>query len=1266
MIILGLDLGISSIGWALIEVDSDHRPIRILGMGSRIIPLSTDELSNFERGRGETVCAQRTLQHTARKGLDRYQMRRATLTALLTALGMNDEKERNRILALPPVEMWQLRANAATEGCQLSLTEIGRVLLHINQKRGYRHSKSDSSSSDTKYVQTVNENFRKIRDLDETIGQHHYRLLKESEVTKPGGRVVLHRIKGTVYPRKAYMEEFDRIMSVQRKFYPTVLTDENIGLLRDTIFFQRPLKSCKHLVSVCEFEKRSYLRADGTAVESGPKVAPRTSPLAQVTRIYEDINNIRLVNPRNRDFSNPDSIKKSDGSLPRDARLLCYEYPLSDEDRQRIFEYLNTHSSLSASNLLKLLGLKKSDGFIPDEKTKKGLKGNDTFSKIAVAVGYDPDKADPDTMPDFLRFHLDVTITDKVDKETGELIKTIDPSFVNQPLYRLWHLLYSVSDSDLLSKSLLTQFGISDPEVLSRLTAIDFVTPGFSNRSARFMRRILPYLMQGFVYSEACTMIGVNHSGYVTSEENAARQLLSSIPLLGKNTLRQPTVEKILNQMINVVNAVIRQYGPIDECRVELARALKQSKEERDRASSDISRNERDNKKFSELISELGLTPSRSRIQKYRLWLETGHQCMYCGATIGLKEFIESHDAEVEHIIPRSIYFDDSMSNKTCACRKCNKEKNNRTAFDFMKSDDSRFPEYIDRVERLFAEKAISKRKHDYLLMSKEQIPDDFLNRDLRLTQYIAKKSCEILRSAIRDVTVSSGRVTDFFRHSWGYDRILHDLNLPRYEAAGLTVVESYEHKGQTHNRRVIKDWSKRLDHRHHAIDALTVALTRQAYIQRLNTLASTRPEILSEIESSGESLRQGKSLIEQWAESRPHFSVAEVSATTDTIAVSFKAGKKVTTPAKRKEYKRGKAILRQTGIQVPRGALHKETVYGRVLVPDGLKPIKYAFEHSDLIINNKIRKAVRERISEYSGDIRKALASLKKVPLSFRSKGDEKIVSDKIKCFRWEYVVRKSLSSLVSKQFDDILDPAIREAVWQRFNECGKTDKSFQTSIASDPVRLPDSPLPINSVRVVTGISDDSMVVIRKNSSGEGIGYSQARNNHHVAFYQDEKGKIQSTVVSFWDTVRRKLNNIPIVITNPEKAWDALMEIEDEQIREEMSKSFPLPSWQFLMSMSINDMFVVGLSDDEFADAVRSNDRQLIASHLYRVQKLSDGIYYLRLNFNTVTDIDSTQKALFGFIYLSNSSISKENLQKVKIDVLGNIIYDQADSRIS
>ena len=142
-----------------------------------------------------------------------------------------------------------------------------------------------------------------------------------------------------------------------------------------------------------------------------------------------------------------------------------------------------------------------------------------------------------------------------------------------------------IHDKDELSRVLLKNFGIEESEVIDALYKIDFGKVGFGNKSARAIRRILPYLQDGLMYSEACLATGFKHSKSLTVAENEARTLLSRLPQIKKNELRQPIVEKILNQMINLVNAVIDQYGTIDEIRVELARELKQSREERNDAS---------------------------------------------------------------------------------------------------------------------------------------------------------------------------------------------------------------------------------------------------------------------------------------------------------------------------------------------------------------------------------------------------------------------------------------------------------------------------------------------------------------------------------------------------------------------------------------------------------------------------------------------------------------------------------------------------------
>ena len=151
------------------------------------------------------------------------------------------------------------------------------------------------------------------------------------------------------------------------------------------------------------------------------------------------------------------------------------------------------------------------------------------------------------------------------------------------------------------------------------------------------------------------------------------------------------------------------------------------------------------------------------------------------------------------------------------------------------------FNNYRNRIEVLYKAKDISKTKYQRLLTTYDDIPKDFIDRQLRESQYIAKKARELLLSICNNVTATSGSVTDFLRHTWGWDLVLHNLNFERYKYAGLTEIRERQHRNNIINEEVIKNWNKRLDHRHHAIDALVIACTQQGYIQRLNSLSEYR-----------------------------------------------------------------------------------------------------------------------------------------------------------------------------------------------------------------------------------------------------------------------------------------------------------------------------------------------------------------------------------------------------------------------------------------
>ncbi len=1147
--VLGLDLGSASIGWAIIDenstevvstnVDALHND-KIVAIGSRIIPLNVDESTQFAKGQAITKNADRTARRTQRKGYDRYQLRRTMLLRKLSELGMYS----GTTLKLDTLGLWGLRAKAVTE--QISLLELGRVLCHINQKRGYRTVKSDFGDKKTgEYVSRVVGRYNELSSLGLTVGQFIYNNLKAD---------CAFRCKEMVYPRDAYVEEYDAIMECQKRFYPEVLTEETISHIRNYIIFhQRPLKSCKHLVARCQLES---VDESGNPRKYAPKVAPRTSPLFQVCKIWEAINNIRVKN-------------KVDDELH-----------ITLEQKRAIFDFMNTHEKLKATDLKNILAIKSKE-WLFSKAVGAGLQGNTTYCAIAKALEGCAKREE------LLKFELRAKDGVIVDAETGELSKVVCESCEQEPLYRLWHALYSISDIDELRFVLRKSFHIEEESVIEELCKIDFVKAGYSNKSSRAIRKILPYLQNGIQYHEAKYRAGYNDTT-LTKEQNRARKLAERLMPIQKGELRQPVVEKILNQLVNLVNALMAEYGRFDEIRVELARELKQNQEERESATKAMNANQRANEVIAKRIQdEYGLTPTRARIQKYKMWEESDQLCMYCGATVNVKEFLLGSGVEVEHIIPRSIQFNDSFSNKVCACSKCNKEKNNRLAYEYMESKgEELLSAYIERVNDFAERKKISNTKRKNLLMKSADLPKDFIDRQLRESQYIAKKAKEMLLSICHNVYATSGSITDFIRHIWGWDDVLHSLNFKRYQSVGLTEMVERDVNGEKIQVERIKEWSKRMDHRHHAVDALTIACTKQGYIQRINNLSSLEDVSLC-YEPDNEytkAPRQRLTKLQRYIRMQPHFSTAEVSQAVDSIAVSFKGGKRAATTGKRYVYKGGKRRLVQTGIIIPRGALSEESIYGRIHnIPTGKE----------------------------------------------------------------EIVIKYKIGSIDLKKAKDIVDKRIRDIVTERLTQYGgKPEKAFAEPLHDHQGRE------IRSVRCYTGLN--STIPVRYNEQGKAISFVKPGNNHHVAIYVDEEGRWQEHIATFWHAVERNKYGLPYIIKDLAGTWEKVTDAMPESFKQQLPES---ATWRFQFSMQQNEMFILGLEEELYQDAIRNNDYALLSKHLYRVQKIAKGDYYFRHHLETsVEDNSTTAKEMGKMKRLSLRSLKENNPHKVHVSVIGKI----------
>lgn len=1237
--ILGLDLGSASIGWALVSEDSENESEKttIIDMGSRIIPYDGTEGQDFVKGTGESKNSIRTSYRRARRNYDRYQMRREALVKILSQNNMMPDE---RLKTLQKLDLWNLRARAAIE--QISLPELGRILLLLNQKRGYKSSRADVNidKKDTEYVATVKSRHDTIKELNYTIGQYFHEKLAQDE---------FFRIKENVFPREAYIEEFNQICYIQQQFH-SMLSNELISKIRDEIiYYQRPLKSQKGLVATCEFEGFTVTK-DGKEYFTGPKVAHKSSPLFQVSKIWESINNLRI------------KTKHGDKII------------FSEEERKKIFEHLDNNEKLTFKNLCIILG-KKEDELYADRKLyKTGLQGNVTkfiFNKIL--------KDNP--IKESL-FKMDYKIIEDYDhqtylicRKTGEIIPNsehnkqyIDQSIEFEPLYRLWHTIYSISDVEVCTKTLIKNFGL-DQESALKLANIDLNKYGYSNKSVKVLRKILPYLTLGYSYSQAMELAGYNHSGSLTKDENLSRYLLDKLKPLPKNSLRQPVVEKILNQMINLVNEIIYRYGKPDEIRVELARELKQSRQERNDTESFINKRKRENDKIIEELEEFGLRATKNNILKARLYkeMEDGEKklnaiCVYCGKNISFAEAIRGDNVDIEHIIPKSKLFDDSQSNKTLAHRKCNSTKGNLTAFDFMKGSksDQEFNAYVERVNTLFKNHVISKTKRDKLLMPENEIPDNFIERQLRESQYISRKAREILNTICNKVWSTSGTVTAELRHLWGWDEVTMKLQFPKYKQVGLTetVIWESNHGKNIHEKEIIKDWSKRDDHRHHAVDALTIACTKQGFIQRFNSQNSktNNPIIVEDIKQFNVEYTEKLSNLEKYIISKQPIPVYEVEKAVSKILISYKSGKKVISKGTRKVGQKGNKKVVQRDIIIPRGALSEEIIYGKIRLLEKNKPLKYLFENPDLIVKQYIRDLIMDRIASNNNDVKKAYSQTRKDPIYLDE--NKTIALEYASCYEEKYVIKYPVNSSFNK-VDKVIDNKIRQILTDRLKKYNNNPKeAYKDIITEDKSTIPwfkDEGLsrPIYSVRCLTGLS--AVVPARKNNDGNNIGYVKPGNNHHIAIYSDNQGKLVEHTCTFWHAVERRKYGLPSIIKNSDELWDYIQLKITHELPESFLNQLPPPGYELKHSLQQNEMFILGIPKEEVETLLERGDFSTLSNNLYRVQSISSNDYYLRHHLET--QIVNTRESMIARRFYRIQSIKAFNEihpYKIKIDILG------------
>lgn len=1181
------------------------------------------------------------------------------------------------------VENYSWRVKALSE--KMDLEELAIVLQEIN---GQIYNASG-------YLGNISDRSKELYFNHQTVGQYQMAQLDKN----PN-----YSLKNQVFYRQDYLNEFETIWETQAKYHKE-LTPELKKEIRDVvIFYQRPLKSQKGLISFCEFESRQMeVEVDGKKKIKtvGYRVCPKSSPLFQEFKIWQRLNDVEvsgLIVP----------------NMQHDLFGFAKDYTygkrrLQQEEKEMLFAELNYKEKLSKNEVLKLLFPKQKEV----DMNFKELDGNRTqaelfkaYQTIAEQSGHDVGELSKKTAKEIVGCISEIFATIGINTEILSFNSNLEgKEFEQQPMFRLWHLLYSFEGdnsaigNEKLIEKLRDTFGF-EKEYAAVLANVVFKEAGdYSSLSTKAIRKILPHLKDGNDYSVACEYAGYRHSKQsLTKEEIQNKVLKDKLELLPRNSLRNPVVEKILNQMINVVNSVVDTYGKPDEIRIELARELKKSAKEREELSKSINETTRLHEDLvKKLQKEFGLSHvSRNDIIRYKLYNElesNGYKTLYTNTYIP-REKLFSKEFDIEHIIPQAKLFDDSFSNKTLEARQANLDKSNTTAFDFVATkygDEFANGEYKTRIDKLLADKVISKTKHDKLLMKEADIPSGFINRDLRDSQYIAKKAREILEELVRFVVPTTGSITDRLRDDWQLVDVMQELNWNKYDQLGMTeIIEGRD--GQRIRR--IKDWTKRNDHRHHAMDALTIAFTKRSFIQYLNNLNARVQkgvddwidlDMVEFADLSKEDKTKAVYAIEKKELYRDNHGKlrfnppmplkefrAEAKRQLENTLISIKAKNKVVTRninvSKKKSGANKKVQL------TPRGQLHLETIYGsskRYETKEEKVNASFDAEKIKTVASKRYREALQSRLNQFDGDAKKAFTgknALDKNPIWLNAQHTDK-VPEKVKTVSFEtiYTIRKEVSS--DLKLDKVVDVRIRKILEDRLAEYGGDAKKAFSNLAENPIWLnKEKGIAIKRV-TVTGISNgeplhdkrdkDGNLILDEKGNKQPVDYVNTGNNHHVAIYRkpkldknsqpalDANGDIvyelDEKIVSFYEATSRAMQHLPVIDMTYKQS----------------------EGWQFLFTMKQNEYFVFPRYDADgnmtfnpldHDEAWFKNPENYaeISPNLFRVQKIATRDYVFRHHLETTVQDNAKLKGITWKRFGLNGI---ENIVKVRVNHIGQIV---------
>ena len=771
-LVLGLDIGIGSVGVGILNKVTGE----IIHKNSRIFPAAQAE-NNVER----------RINRQGRRLTRRKKHRRVRLNHLFEESGLITDFT-NVSINLNP---YQLRVKGLTD--ELSNEELFIALKNMVKHRGISYlddASDDGNSSVGDYAQIVKENSKQLE--TKTPGQiqleryQKYGQLRGDFTVEEDGKK--HRLIN-VFPTSAYRAEALRILQTQQEFNPQI-TDEFINSYLQILtgkrkYYHGPGNEKSRtdygryrtsgetldnifgiLIGKCTFYPEEYRAA-------------KASYTAQEFNLLNDLNNLTV----------PTETKK-----------------LSEEQKNQIITYVKNEKAMGPAKLFKYIAK---------------LLACD----VADIKGYRINKSDKPEIHTFEAYRKMKTL-ETIDVEQME----------REKLDKLAYVLTLNTEREGIQEAIEHEFadGTFSQEQIDELVQFrkansSIFGKGWHSFSVKLMMELIPELYE--TSEEQMTILTRLGKQKTTSSSNKTKyidekQLTEEI--------YNPVVAKSVRQAIKIVNAAIKEYGDFDNIVIEMARETNEDDEKK--AIQKIQKANKDEKDAAMLKAanqyngkaELPHSVFHGHKQlatKIRLWHQQGERCLYTGKIISIHDLINNpNQFEIDHILPLSITFDDSLANKVLVYATANQEKGQRTPYQALDSMDDAWS-FRELKAFVRESKTLSNKKKEYLLteedISKFDVRKKFIERNLVDTRYASRVVLNALQEHFRarkidtKVSVVRGQFTSQLRRHWGIDKT-------------------------------------RDTYHHHAVDALIIAASSQLNLwkKQKNTLVSYSEDQLLDIET--------------------------------------------------------------------------------------------------------------------------------------------------------------------------------------------------------------------------------------------------------------------------------------------------------------------------------------------------------------------------------------------------------------------------------